>query len=184
MKLTTLVLFIVGFVLSGCNGGKNKTNIELVQQMMDQESIKAQDWDPRRPGVPMMKVPPEGTVPKGFKPYKYKGEPIKAGESLVNPLAGNFNPGVLELGQKNYVIYCGICHGATGDGQGNVASKMTVKPPSLLTEPVVSFPDGRIFHTITDGKGLMSSYAGKIKKENARWAVVNYIRTLQKSGSK
>ena len=57
------LLLIIGTLVS-CNAGKDRTNIEMVRQMMDQESIKAQDWDPKQPGKAMMMVPPEGTVPQ------------------------------------------------------------------------------------------------------------------------
>ena len=48
-------LFLVSLV--ACNGGDNQTNIELIQDMMDQESVKAQDWDPKYPNKVLMKEP-------------------------------------------------------------------------------------------------------------------------------
>ncbi len=179
-----LIKFFVSFLglalLASCNAGKNQTNIELVQNMMDQESIKAQDWDPKQPGKAMMLTPPKGTVPQGFKPYPFKGDPIKAQENLKNPLAGNFSPEVLTLGKENYQIYCSVCHGQGGLGDGTVAPKMAVKPPSLMTDKIKNYNDGRIFHIITDGQGVMMSYASEIKSDKTRWAIVNYVRTLQK----
>lgn len=173
------LVLLIGLLVS-CNGGKNQPNIELVQNMMDQESIKAQDWDQKQPGKAMMLLPPEGTVPKGFKPYLYSGKPIQAQENLKNPIADNFTPEILEVGKKHYTVFCGVCHGATGAGDGLVGTKMTVKPPSLLTAKIKGYNDGRIYHIITDGQGVMSSYATQIKSSEARWAIVNYVRTLQK----
>ena len=151
--------------------------------MMDQESIKAQDWDQKQPGKPMMLEPPKGTVPMGFKPYAYAGNLEKAEANLRNPLAQDMTPQVLELGQKNYQIYCGICHGETGNGAGNVVAKMLRKPPSLINERVTGFNDARIFHVLTDGYGMMSNYRKQIRSEKTRWAIVNYIRTLQKKAN-
>ena len=128
----------------------------------------------------MMMVPPEGTVPKGYKPYPYSGQPVKAQENLVNPIAGDMSPAILEVGKKNYKIFCSVCHGDTGAGEGLVGTKMMVKPPSLLTAKIKDYNDGRIYHIITDGQGVMSTYAKQIKSSKARWSVVNYVRTLQK----
>ena len=63
-----------------------------------------------------------------------------------------------------------------------MASKFVVgrKPPSLLTDLIKGYPDGRIFHIITEGQGLMGAYIYQLPKIDDRWAVVNYIRSLQK----
>ena len=55
-----------------------------------------------------------------------------------------------------------------------------VKPPSLLTKKVRDYSDGRIFHIITDGQGLMGSYINQLLEEKDRCAVVKYVRSLQK----
>ncbi len=172
--------------LMGCNAGKNQTNIEVIQNMMDQQSIKSQDWYPTDGDRTQMRHPPEGTVPRGFEVYPYPNDPEAAGQNLKNPLAGDFSAETLELGQKNYVIYCGVCHGMKGDGLGPVAAAMAVKPPALLSDKVRTFPDGRIYHIIVRGQGVMGSYASQIPapkrkdEKDRRWAIVNYIRSLQK----
>jgi len=60
---------------------------------------------------------------------------------------------------------------------------MMVKPPNLMQKLVRDFPDGRIFHIITMGQGLMGSYANQIPNPRDRWAVINYVRSLQKQSS-
>jgi hypothetical protein len=67
-----------------------------------------------------------------------------------------------------------------GAGDGPVAEKMLLRPPSLLSDKVKAFSDGRIFHIVTDGQGVMGSYLTQIQDEKARWSLVNYVRTLQK----
>lgn len=166
-------------VLSGCNGGGNNTNIELNQNMMDQVSIKAQDWDPKHPDVPQMRMPPENSVMRGQPVYKYKNNP-DAAEKQPNPLAGNMSPEVLKLGQHNYEIYCSVCHGDKGQNDGTVTPKLAVKPRVLASPEVKAYSDGRIFYAITAGRGVMGPYQGQIPNEKARWAIVNYVRTLQK----
>ena len=41
-------------------------------------------------------------------------------------------------------------------------------------------PDGEIFNTISNGKGLMGGYAGLISIAD-RWAIIAYVRALQRS---
>lgn len=176
--LTTSLSTLVIAVLAGCNGGPNKTNIELVTNMMDQESIKSQGWDHKDDKV-QMRMPAEGTIPRGQVPYPYANDPAAA-DRQPNPLAGDMSAETLTLGNKTYEIYCKVCHGATGAGDGSVAEKMAVKPRNLLTPEALAYTDGRIYHAITAGKGVMGSYQSQITDSKKRWAVVNYVRSLQK----
>ena len=57
---------------------------------------------------------------------------------------------------------------------------MAVKPRNLIIPESKAYSDGRIYHAITAGKGVMGSYASQITDANRRWAVVNYVRSLQK----
>lgn len=164
-------------VFAGCNGSGNNTNIELNQNMMDQVSIKSQDWDPKHPETPQMRMPPENSVMRGQPVYKYKNNP-DAAEKQPNPLAGNMSPEVLKLGQHNYEIYCSVCHGDKGHNDGTVTPKLPVKPRLLASGEAKAYSDGRIYYAITAGRGVMGSYQGQIPDEKARWAIVNYVRIL------
>ena len=179
MKSVFLIV-LASLVLTGCScsSRSSQTNVEIIQDMMDQPTIKAQDYEPGNTQQAGSRLPPEGSVPIGYKPYAYRMNPAAAEAALKNPLAGNAQ--VLEMGRAKYDTYCAVCHGAQGDGKGTVAPKMAIPVPSLLTDKVRAFNDGRIFHIITDGQGVMSSYAYQITDENDRWAIVNYIRSLQK----
>ncbi len=84
MKHIALITFIA--FITGCNGSKNQTNIELIQNMMDQVSIKSQDWDPKNPGQVQMRCPPEHTVSRGHTPYKYAKDPSVQRRTLIRSL--------------------------------------------------------------------------------------------------
>lgn len=168
------------FVFTGCNDPK-KPNVELIQDMMESPALKEQDFDPSDPNGKSVRTPPEGTVPQGYKPYLFKGKPLEAEAKLVNPLKDDFSPETLSLGKAKFEIYCSVCHGHQGAGDGTVAEKMALKPPSLLSSKIVDYKDGRIFHIITDGQGVMLSYQAQIPGEKERWAIVNYVRHLQKT---
>ena len=183
MILRTLLILGVGSLVA-CSAGKNKTNVELIQGMMDQVSVKAQDWTENKPDNKAMMLPPENTIPRGFKPYPYTViEVDKASRELKNPVSGQFTVEVLARGKKHYDINCAVCHGATGKGDGTVASKMAVPPPSLIDGKVLGYTEGRIFHAMTVGWGVMGSYSRQIREPEDRWAVVTYIKNLQKKAN-
>jgi mono/diheme cytochrome c family protein len=173
----------VSLFLVACNASKNQTNIELIQNMMDQPNIKSQDWDPKDPEKVQMRVPPPKTVSRGNLPYKYTNDPAGA-EKDVNPLAGDMSPEVLTIGRAKYDIYCALCHGLTGNNDGSITPKMPVKPRLLLSDEAKAYSDGRIYYSITAGKGVMGSYQGQIPNSRDRWAIVNYVRSLQKQVGK
>jgi mono/diheme cytochrome c family protein len=181
--------FAMGFcvlvlAMTGCTDSKPKLhaepNIELIQDMMESPALKAQDFDTFDRNKGSARVPPEGTVPIGFKPYPYPGNPDLAAKNLVNPLAKDFSPEVLKVGQQKYEIYCMVCHGPKGGGDGPVAVKMLVKPPALMTDKIRKLADGGIYHIISEGQGVMSSYASQLMNPRERWMIVNYVRNLQK----
>lgn len=104
-----------------------------------------------------------------------------------NPLG--MDKETLERGQKNFGIYCSVCHGMNGGGNGLVnrrAQKIlaaTWVPPSSLHDPGLyddKYPDGKMFSTISNGIRKMPGYASQIKAED-RWAIVAYVRALQTS---
>ena len=142
-----MLLLIMSLVFAGCNGGPNKTNIELIQNMMDQVSIKLQDWDPAQGDQTQMRTPPDGTVVRGKAFYKFRSDPGVV-EKEVNPLAGNTAPEVMTVGRHNFDIYCAVYHGSTGAGNGSVAEKMSVKPRNLLGADALAYSDGRIYYAI------------------------------------
>ena len=173
----SVALVLSTIVVVGCGAGRNKTNVELIQDMMDQISLKAQSYDEKR-GEASVRVPPEGTVPRGFTPEQYANDPLAAGRNLRNPLANDFSEEIIIRGQKYYEIHCSICHGPQGAGDGRMAEYI-VQIPSLLDSASRNYQDGRLYHIITHGQGRMGAYAPQIFHADDRWAVVNYIRKLQ-----
>ena len=90
-------------------------------------------------------------------------------------------------GKQRFEIYCGACHGLAGEGNGLAANRAAelaqgywVQPTSLHDAKVRDQPVGRIFHTITNGKGKMGGYSSQVNAED-RWAITLYVRALQRS---
>jgi mono/diheme cytochrome c family protein len=165
--------------LTGCKDS-SQPNVELLQDMMESPAIKPQEYDESSPNHSGMRVPPEGTQPVGFVPYRYAKD-VEGAAKNVNPLAGDYSEETIKTGLKFYVTNCAICHGEHGEGGENlaVAKTMALKPPTLHSEKVMKWTDGQIYHVITVGQGVMGPYASHIPQKY-RWQVVNYIRTLQK----
>jgi mono/diheme cytochrome c family protein len=88
---------------------------------------------------------------------------------------------LIEHGRDRFQITCAACHGADGASDTPVARYMALRKPPALTEPrIVAFSDDQIFTIITDGYGLMPSYAAQLRPVD-RWAITLYVRALQRS---
>lgn len=124
-----------------------------------------------------MRTPVEGTVARGFLPYPFKGKPADAEKFLVNPLIPTKE--VLDLGKQKYLTFCSPCHGDFGMGDSRLRGQFP-NPPTLHSDKLRNMRDGGIYHIITEGQNIMPGYASQISEEE-RWAIVHYIRVLQRS---
>lgn len=170
------VLYFLFLFLFGCTAGKNRTQVELIQDMMKQKNLKPQ----RQEGGLGMQLPPEGAKALNRDYYPYKNDLDAAIRYLKNPLRNNFSPEVVLIGQRNYQKACIYCHGERGDGEGSMKPVMNAPPASLLTEKARRYSDAQIYHIIHEGQGLMGSHRLQVRTERERWALVNYVRNLQK----
>lgn len=87
---------------------------------------------------------------------------------------------LLQRGKTVYEINCVPCHGAVGYGNGMVVRRGFPPPPSYHIERLRQAPPSYIYHVITEGYGVMYSYADRVKPRD-RWAVAAYIKALQLS---
>jgi len=138
-----------------------------------------------------MREPPAGTVPR----ERLTGQPGISTGRIAGATGAGGGPGaepqylaaipikvdrpLLERGRRRYDITCGTCHGPVGDGDSIVARQMALRPPPSLML-YADRPPGYIFEVITNGFGLMASYAAELSLRD-RWAVVAYVRALQLS---
>ena len=123
------------------------------------------------------RMPVAGTIARGYMPYPYPNTAEgyeTAGANLHSPIFNSEEN--LKEGEELYGKFCVHCHGAGGEGDGLVGGKLPGPPPAYST--LKNLPEGKMFHTITYGKGLMGSHASQLSKEE-RWKVVLYIHKLQ-----
>jgi mono/diheme cytochrome c family protein len=119
--------------------------------------------------------------------YSYQDVPFNTGRTpgttnFVESIPVKVSTALINRGQERFSIYCLPCHGPAGNGQG-VTSKLGMGGVAdLHSQRIVTMTDGQIFYTITHGSptGLMGPYGPMIAVED-RWAIVSYVRALQRS---
>ncbi len=124
-----------------------------------------------------MRKPVEGTIARDFMPYAFKGQPDSAAKYLENPL--EITKTNLAVGKKKFNTFCSPCHDYFATGNSRLRGKFP-NPPSLHTDKVRNWPDGRIYHIITEGQNVMPGYDKQITREQ-RWEIVLYVRALQRA---
>lgn len=130
-----------------------------------------------------MRAPVEGTIARGkLKQNDAYYEGLDENGNLVEEIPVEVTKEFIYRGKERYDIYCSVCHGGVGDGRGVIMTGQYgyVPAPSFHTDNIRQMPDGHFYSAITNGIRNMPSYATQIKVED-RWAIVSYIRALQRS---
>ncbi len=177
---------IVGLGLVGCRGYRSeKPPIHMNPNFDWQSKIKAQK-DPQ----PL----PEGVVAWGDS-HSFSGAHKRdaflkedsrfylgkeASGAFVSKAPVSVTSELLLRGQERFNIYCAVCHDQTGAGKGLVISRGFTPPPDLADARILAMKDGELFGIISHGVRSMPSYAKQIREED-RWAIVLYVRALQKA---
>ncbi len=173
MKLLGILLGL-GLV-AGCTRTETPV-LQYMPHMANTTILKAErGYDGNGNGTSAM-VPPEGTVPRGFTPYRFE-TPEEADHALRNPL--QMTKHNFERGKFIFTTYCMVCHGEKGYGDGPIVNPFPI-PKSLQSDNARHWGDGHLFHVITKGQGVMPSYAVQIRPID-RWAAILYVRALQRS---
>lgn len=131
---------------------------------------------------------PQDSVPYAKGPFAgtssgHVGEDDVAADRAAVTAQTNPYPVTMQLlkrGQERYTIYCLPCHSPVGDGDGLVARRGFPHPPSYHIERLRQAPDRHFFDVMSNGYGIMYSYADRVDPPD-RWAIVAYIRALQLS---
>ncbi len=88
------------------------------------------------------------------------------------------NEEVLARGKERFQIFCSVCHGLTGNGDGMIVRRGFKQPPSYHIEDLRQAPVGHFFDVVTNGWGVMKGYSAQLTPAD-RWAIISYIRVLQ-----
>lgn len=177
VKQSIFVIFV--FVIGvGCRGYRSsEPPIHLNPNMDFQAKYKAQSLSL---DVPSNAIP-WGTVfdeRHGFieKEVFYTG---LIGGRHVRKAPVSVDEKLLNRGQERFNIYCAVCHAKTGNGGTPVIQRGYLPPPKLSDSRLLTVHDGYLFDVITNGVRSMPGYKSQVSVED-RWAIVVYIRALQK----
>jgi hypothetical protein len=158
---TTLLAVLLLFSLTSCR-----------QYMADQPRYNTYQESGFFPDGTSARPLPEGVIPQGFE---------RPQASAAFPFPATMD--VLKRGRERFDIFCTPCHDHIGTGQGMAVRRgFRESPPSFHIDRLRAAPDSHFVDVITNGFGVMPSYAFQIPVGD-RWAIVAYVRALQLSFS-
>lgn len=178
MKSLNKLTLVLGLstILTSCYNKENP-NYQYFPDMYESVSYETYSESDAFPGGKEGLLLPDGVVKRGFTPYEYpntnEGYELAKLNSIspLDSLAKNSEKAV-EL----FNIYCAICHGEKGDGQGNLAKREKFNGvPSFKDRNIT---EGSIFHVETYGLNAMGSHANQLSIEE-RWMVASYVMKLK-----
>jgi mono/diheme cytochrome c family protein len=185
-QFVTLVIAVSIALMAGCR-----------YDMQDQPKYKS--YRPINGGIGS-RVPVDGTVfrnnlreDKALYTGKTDVVPTEAPQTAVDSRGSTVTttfPGAIdtfpiaidektvERGEQRFKVFCSMCHGTLGKGDGMIVRRGFSQPPTYHDDRLRNAPVGHFFDVITNGWGKMNGYASQIPVED-RWAIVAYIRALQ-----
>ncbi len=125
------------------------------------------------------RLPVEGSVPRGWKPYGYEDNPEgfqAAKAELKNPLP--YTESNLASGKQLYTIYCAVCHGDKGDGQGILVQREKILGIPSYDDAGRNITEGSVYHVMYYGLNAMGSYASQTSIDD-RWLIDLYVMKLK-----
>ncbi len=188
-------------LMTACVTDPNSPGVEYMPDMYRSPAVEAyvdygqeayvvgEDVARAQRSTPSSRKPAAGTIPfRGEDqlafalPYPYAQTPEdyeRAGAELISPLVTN--QANIEAGEKIYVAMCTQCHGVEGKGDGALSVNGHIAGIPSYSDKLKDLPEGKMYHTLTWGKGLMGSHASQLSQRQ-RWEVIEYIKVLQQGG--
>ena len=176
IKITVIALVLVSIV--SCKKD-TRPNYQFMPNMYEPVSYETYGESNAFANGKEGQLPAEGTIPRGHTRFEIENttEGFQlAKETLMSPLDSTQVD--LKRGKELYDIYCGICHGNKGNGQGNLVKREKILGVPSYDDAGRAITTGSVYHTIYYGKNAMGSYANQLNEEE-RWQVVAYVLQLK-----
>jgi mono/diheme cytochrome c family protein len=124
---------------------------------------------------------PEGTIPRGWKPYEYENsiEGLNLARAELK-IPFDVTEKNLKEGKELYTIYCSVCHGDKGDGQGILVKREKFLGIPSYSDPGRDITEGSIYHVMMYGINAMGSHASQTN-EKERWQIAMHVLNLRAS---
>ena len=121
-------------------------------------------------------APPSSDATAATPAAPHAGTISAEDKARKNPV--KFTEVSVQRGKKIFATQCALCHGEKGDGKGELAADMKLKPPDFTNADVLKErTDGELFALIGTGKDPMPGQGGRMT-DPQRWNLVNYLRVL------
>jgi mono/diheme cytochrome c family protein len=194
------IVCMATLALSSCKEDPNSPGVEYMPDMyrspaleayIDYGNNKHMDWtenQKREANVvsKLSRMPVEGTIPYGkaemmayVMPYPLNNTPEdyeRAAMEIHSPMAKTKKN--VTRGKEIYTLMCTHCHGEAGHGDGAISKNGFIQGIPDYATKLKDLPEGKMFHTITYGKGLMGQHASQLNQLE-RWQVIEYVKLLQ-----
>lgn len=187
-------LAAVGLLFTSCHKDKNSPGYEFMPDMYRSPAYRPGESNPNFANGLTNQEPVPGTIAHSFDqkgmintmPYPYSNSNQgrdSAAAFLKNPLESTAS--ALAEGKRLFNVYCAVCHGLEGQGDGSVVSVLIakdnygLKPPAFNSDQLKGISEGQIFHATEFGKNNMGSYSSQLSAYE-RWQVVMYVQELQR----
>ncbi len=196
---TLFVAFAVVILLASCGSDPQKPGKIFMPDMTYSQAYETYTTNPNFDNGQSARIPVKGTISRGSLPTTASDDEtahlsylhktyfpnttegyLEAGVKLKNPLS--LNDVALDKGKALYVVYCAVCHGEVGAGDGTIVKNGKYPPVPAYTDRLPTINEGQMYHSITWGKNLMGGYASQLNAEE-RWQLVYYIQKLGKVGA-
>lgn len=182
MKSLSKIVLVLGVIsLSSCKDN-NSPNYQYMPNMYESVAYETYSESAAFNSPTGLKgkegqLPPVGTVKRGYVPYEFPNNTAGYEAAKLNSKSP-LDPAKIDMkkAEELFNIYCAICHGTAGDGQGNL-----VKQGKFLGVPNYKdrqITEGSVNHVINFGLNSMGSYANQLNQEE-RWMVSAYVMKLK-----
>ncbi len=177
----------------------DKPRIHIIRDMDNQLRYKAQGENQLFLDGRAMRQPVPGTVARGElleDDHYFRGQVVENGRARwadAFPAQVQVDEALLRRGRQRYDVFCAMCHGYAGNGDGMVHQRVTrlktigqpgvegwAAPADLHAEQIRAQPLGQVYNTIAYGKANMPPYGEQIPVHD-RWAIVAYLKALQRT---
>ncbi len=184
-RIIAVLLVVILAIQTSCYYPKDKPGWEYMPDMANAISYETYSENPFYSDSMASRKPVTGTIPRGvYMPFHFSANPSgydSAGAMLKFPV--NLNAADSLEGARLFNIYCAVCHGTGGKGNGSIVENPVLKnpfppPPSYFSDNLINLSEGKMYHSVHYGKNLMGAYSRGLNR-NQVWQVVYFVKSMQ-----
>jgi len=178
-KILLISIALVAMIVLVSCGGDTKPSYQYMPNMYEPVGYETYGEYEVFPGQQEAMLPVLGTVPRGYAPYDYPDTTNgsdAAKKDLKNPL--EVTQKNLDAGKELYTIFCAVCHGDKGDGNGILMQREKILGIPSYAAAGRLINDGGVYHVQMYGLNSMGSYASQTN-ELERWQITQHVMNLK-----